>query len=50
LNTLAGHRGILLGDNSATLWQFPSGLTSRYLNAWFTAIRRASSRASPGTF
>jgi hypothetical protein len=27
---LVGHRGILLGDNSATLWQFPDGLTTRH--------------------
>jgi hypothetical protein len=30
LYALAGHAGILLGGNSATLWQFPSCLMSRY--------------------
>jgi hypothetical protein len=30
LDALAGHRGILLRDNSATLWQFPGEVASRY--------------------
>jgi hypothetical protein len=29
LDALAGHGGILLRDNSATLWQFPTSLRSR---------------------
>jgi hypothetical protein len=29
LNAFSWHRGILLRDNSATLWQFPAGVASR---------------------
>jgi hypothetical protein len=34
LNALAGPRGILWRDNSATLWQFPTVPWSRYLRPW----------------